>query len=98
MVNEQVFNGNLHVAPIGLVDMYNSGGAIEDLSCSIEPLGCKIKVKVRGCGRFGAYSSTRPSHCLVDLKQEEFMYIAEDGLLTVKLEGECSIRNIEFVY
>ncbi|XP_062168819.1 probable galactinol--sucrose galactosyltransferase 2 [Alnus glutinosa] len=93
-----VFRSDLLFAPIGLVDMYNSGGAIEALNCTRDLPGCTIKVRGRGCGRFGAYSSTKPRHCMVDMKEEEFTYNAEDGLLTVKLQGECKLKDIEFVY
>ncbi|GLT77027.1 hypothetical protein SLA2020_486520 [Shorea laevis] len=93
-----VFNNDLLFAPIGLLDMYNSGGAVEALNCTMDLPGCTIKVKGRGCGRFGAYSSTKPRHCMVDTKEEEFTYSAEDGLLTVKLQGECKLKDIEFVY
>ncbi|GFZ07857.1 seed imbibition 1 [Actinidia rufa] len=94
----RVFNQSLHFAPLGLLDMYNSGGAIEALSCTMEPSGCKVKIIARGCGRFGAYTNTQPRYCTVDLKEEEFVYNADDGLLTVKLGGECNFREIEIVY
>ncbi|KAK9278952.1 hypothetical protein L1049_028534 [Liquidambar formosana] len=93
-----VFSQNLHFAPIGLLDMYNSGGAIEAMNCTMDLSGCTVKVKGRGCSRFGFYSSTKPKYCTVDMKEEEFIYNAEDGLLTVKLQGECNLRDIEIVY
>ncbi|PSR95905.1 Galactinol--sucrose galactosyltransferase [Actinidia chinensis var. chinensis] len=94
----KVFNQNLHFAPIGLLEMYNSGGAMEALNCVVDVKGCSIKIKVRGGGRFGAYSSAKPSCCKVDKKEVEFIYNAEDGLLTMELEGECSFKEIEVVY
>ncbi|KAI8529106.1 hypothetical protein RHMOL_Rhmol12G0200300 [Rhododendron molle] len=94
----KVYNQNIHFAPIGLLDMYNSGGAIESLNSSLYPKGCSIKIKVRGCGRFGAYSNTKPLCCKVDMKEEEFTYISEDGLLTLELEGERSLKDIEVSY
>lgn len=94
----RVFDQAVHFAPIGLIDMYNSGGALEALSSATGPDGCILKIKLRGCGRFGAYSSTKPSYCIVDMKEEEFTYSPEDGLLTMKLEGGCQLKNIEFVY
>ncbi|XP_057548850.1 probable galactinol--sucrose galactosyltransferase 2 [Amaranthus tricolor] len=94
----RVFNDSVHFAPIGLLDLYNSGGAVEALSFKTGPDGCILKVEVRGVGRFGVYSSTRPRFCTVDMKKEEFTYSPEDGLLTVKLEGGCQIKNIEFLY
>ncbi|KAL2492597.1 putative galactinol--sucrose galactosyltransferase 2 [Abeliophyllum distichum] len=46
----------LHFAPLGLIDMYNSGGAIEEFSFKET-----ITIKARGSGPFGAYSSKKPS-------------------------------------
>ena len=78
--------------------MYNSGGAIETLSHSMDLSQCTIKMRGRFCGRFGAYSSTKPSQCTVDLKEEEFTYESGSGLLRVKLEDGSISREIEFVY
>ncbi|RVW75140.1 putative galactinol--sucrose galactosyltransferase 2 [Vitis vinifera] len=93
-----VLGQNLQFAPIGLLDMYNSGGAVEALELTNHPAGCRVKIRVRGCGRFGAYSSKKPLSCIVDMQEEEFQYNAEGGLLTVKLQGECSLREIKIVY
>ncbi|KAK7353954.1 hypothetical protein VNO80_19410 [Phaseolus coccineus] len=94
----RVFGHDVHFAPIGLLDMYNSGGAVEALDCNMDVAQCIVKVKGRGCGRFGAYSNVRPKRCKVDMKEEEFSYNPEDGLLTFKLDGEGNSRDIEFVY
>lgn len=93
----QVYNSH-HFAPIGLIDMYNSGGAIEGLLCSQLPSGCKIQIKTRGCGRFGAYSSSKPSYCTVKGEETKFNYNTEDGLLIIHLEGDCDAREIDVVY
>ncbi|XP_043704808.1 probable galactinol--sucrose galactosyltransferase 2 isoform X1 [Telopea speciosissima] len=96
------YNQNVHFAPIGLINMYNSGGAVEALNCVNDPSGCTIKIKGKGCGRFGAYSSTKPKYCLVDANKEEFDYNADDQLLTLKLplcsQDASNFREIEFVY
>ncbi|KAK4438452.1 putative galactinol--sucrose galactosyltransferase 2 [Sesamum alatum] len=94
----RVINETLHFAPIGLIDMYNSGGATEGLSSAIEPSACTITIQARGCGRFGAYSSKKPISCTVDGKNQEFIYRPDGGLLIVKLEGECKSRDINFRY
>ncbi|PIN27052.1 Galactinol--sucrose galactosyltransferase [Handroanthus impetiginosus] len=93
----RALNETLEFAPIGLIDMYNSGGATEGLSFHPDS-GCIITVQVRGCGRFGVYSSKRPSYCTVDNKKEEFEYDPANGLLIVKLQGECKSRDIKFSY
>lgn len=97
---QQVFGHNVHFAPIGLLDMYNSGGAIESLHCKNEISECVVKVQIRGCGRFGAYSNKKPRSCLVDKKEEIMVYNANDGLLVLKLHGQYSsvTREIEIVY
>ncbi|CAJ1974976.1 unnamed protein product [Sphenostylis stenocarpa] len=94
----RVFGHGVHFAPIGLLDMYNSGGAVEALDCTMDVAQCIIKIKGRGCGRFGAYSNARPKRCVVDMKEEEFSYNPDYGFLTFKLDGEGNSRDIEFVY
>lgn len=71
---------------------------METLSHSMDMLECTIKMTGRFCGRFGAYSSTKPSRCIVDMKEEEFSYEFGSGLLTVKLEDGSISREIEIVY
>ncbi|XP_022889901.1 probable galactinol--sucrose galactosyltransferase 2 isoform X2 [Olea europaea var. sylvestris] len=93
----RILNENIHLAPLGLIDMYNSGGATENLSCP-DSSGCKVRVDVRGCGRFGAYSSRKPSYCTVDGKKEEFTYDVDNGLLIVKLGSECNVKVIYVWY
>ncbi|EXB94449.1 hypothetical protein L484_018950 [Morus notabilis] len=94
----QVFGHGIKFAPLGLLDMYNSGGAVESLSCSVQISETTVKIRGKGLGRFGAYSSSKPKWCMVCQKEEEFTYNSEDGLLIVKLEGECGPKDIEFVY
>ncbi|CAA2967287.1 probable galactinol--sucrose galactosyltransferase 2 [Olea europaea subsp. europaea] len=93
----RILNENIHFAPLGLIDMYNPGGATENLSCP-DSSGRKVRVDVRGCGRFGAYSSRKPSYCTVDGKKEEFTYDVNNGLLIVKLGGECNVKEIDVWY
>ncbi|OVA20555.1 Glycosyl hydrolases 36 [Macleaya cordata] len=96
------YNQMVQFAPIGLVDMYNSGGAIEALNCTSDSSGCTVKIKGRGCGRFGAYSGSKPKSCFIDGKEEEFDYDVKDRFLTLKLlpcpEGEINSREIEIFY
>ncbi|KAH9624602.1 hypothetical protein KSS87_010305 [Heliosperma pusillum] len=94
----RVFTEAVHFAPIGLLDMYNSGGAIETWSSIPGSEGSIVTMKARGCGRFGAYSSKTPRYCTIETKKEEFTYNPEDGLLTIMLEGDCQLKDIRFVY
>ncbi|KAG8378714.1 hypothetical protein BUALT_Bualt07G0014000 [Buddleja alternifolia] len=94
----RVLNEALHFAPIGLIDMYNSGGATESLGFTPEPSGCIVRIEARGCGRFGAYSSKKPIYCTVDDKKQEFEYDLDNGLLILKLEGECKVKDLNICY
>ncbi|KAM7471238.1 hypothetical protein LguiA_009421 [Lonicera macranthoides] len=101
----RVYNSTIHFAPIGLVDIYNSGGATKDIRWASRSSG----YKVRGCGQFGAYSSAKPIYCLVDMKEEEefvyneedehiFVYNEVDGVLIVNLGGEYSVKDEHICY
>lgn len=97
-------------APLGLVNMFNAGGAIEGLkyevkdgvklleigdgyeggdqrmeNCSNELVG-KVSMEVKGCGKFGAYSSAKPRRCIVDSNVVEFQYDTNTGLVTFSLD------------
>ncbi|XP_050227456.1 probable galactinol--sucrose galactosyltransferase 2 isoform X2 [Mercurialis annua] len=100
---------NISFAPIGLLDMFNTGGAVDEVTIhtapetKAEPFDGEVSseltaalsdnrsptttiaMKVRGCGRFGAYSSQRPLKCVVGNAETEFHYNSESGLVTVSL-------------
>lgn len=105
-------------APLGLINMFNAGGAIEGLkyevkdqnsgvvgeertaNCSDELVG-KVTMHVKGCGKFGAYSSTKPRRCVVGSGPGEvgFEYDSSSGLLTFSLvklpEEENKVHVVE---
>ncbi|WOL15478.1 putative galactinol--sucrose galactosyltransferase 6 isoform X1 [Canna indica] len=107
-------------APLGLVDMYNAGGAIEELTYHVltalsleldysfvsellpERRGpdavAVVCMEVKGCGRFGAYSSVKPRRCLLGAVDVEFTYDSSSGFLTLHLEnvprGDKRVHNV----
>lgn len=112
----QDFAPGYRYSPLGLVDMYNGGAAVEGLtyhrldgirlieldSSSIarengsslavtenagsEAVGM-VCMEVKGCGRFGSYSSAKPRKCLVGSSEVEFTYDSSNGLLIIQLES-----------
>ncbi|TVU40062.1 hypothetical protein EJB05_13510 [Eragrostis curvula] len=75
-------------APVGLLDMFNAGGAVEE--CAVknkddDGAGASVSLRVRGCGRFGAYCSVKPARCLLDAAAADFGYDADTGLVAVDL-------------
>lgn len=74
---------NISFAPIGLIKMFNSGGAIN--TYEFDPNTSTVYLKLRGCGDFGAYCSVRPKAVYVDSTHTEFSYEEECGLTTFTL-------------
>ncbi|XP_041998998.1 probable galactinol--sucrose galactosyltransferase 2 isoform X2 [Salvia splendens] len=75
--------GDISFAPIGLLDMFNSGGAVEQ--CDNISDSSSITLKVRGCGRFGAYSSQWPLKCTVGGTETDFDYESATGLASLSI-------------
>ncbi|XP_059635150.1 probable galactinol--sucrose galactosyltransferase 6 [Cornus florida] len=96
-------------APLGLIDMFNAGGAIEGLKYEVKGgAKCKgegngvaahkvenlstevvaiVSIEVKGCGRFGAYSSAKPRKCTIGSKMVDVVYDSESGLVTFYMDG-----------
>lgn len=81
---KEMWNG-VKFAPIGLIKMFNSGGAIKDLSYESGQSATSVSLKIRGCGPFGAYSSCRPKRITVDSEEADFEYEEAAGLVTLSL-------------
>lgn len=80
---KELSNGS-SFAPIGLVKMFNSGGAIKELQYEAER-NATVDMRVRGCGIFGFYSSTRPKRITVHGEETEFRYGESECLVTLVL-------------
>lgn len=93
---KELSNG-VRFAPIGLIKMFNSGGAITELDYESKR-SAVVAMAVRGCGVLGAYSSSRPKRITVGGSEEiEFGYEEGSGLVTVALrvpEGELFVWNV----
>ena len=80
-INHLATTDGVSFAPLGLVNMYNSGGAVEGLRYDGEKM--KVVMEVKGCGKFGAYSSVKPSRCVVESSEIAFEYDVSSGLVTL---------------
>lgn len=85
----QVYYQRIEFAPIGLMNMYNSGGAIEAVEQCGDPssFNGRIHIKGRGAGSFGGYSSVKPKGCSINGEEEEMKYGEEDKLVTVTIDA-----------
>ncbi|WCJ30002.1 Raffinose synthase family protein [Euphorbia peplus] len=91
-------------APLGLISMYNAGGAIQELNYKTmdedNELVGKVCLDVKGCGKFGAYSSVKPKRCVVDSVVTKFEYDSSSGLVSFSLdslpeEGKFHVIEVE---
>ncbi|KAL8189600.1 hypothetical protein R6Q57_029166 [Mikania cordata] len=94
----KVLGSGLSFGPLGLIDMFNSGGAIDGLEYTDESGLVIVSMMVKGCGRFGAYSRTKPKRCMVGQSEVEFVYESDSGLMVVNLShmpGEHKYHDIK---
>ncbi|XP_052199124.1 probable galactinol--sucrose galactosyltransferase 6 [Diospyros lotus] len=111
----RVLGPGFRFAPLGLIDMFNAGGAIEGLKYEVKAganlfeledgyrgegnelaaekienlsseLVATVWMEVKGCGRFGAYSSAKPRKCTVGSAIVDFKYDSVSGLVTWSLD------------
>ncbi|XP_059438212.1 probable galactinol--sucrose galactosyltransferase 2 [Corylus avellana] len=94
----KVYNQKIQFAAIGLINMYNSGGAIDAIDFFSDSSNCEIHVKGRGAGEFGAYSSAKPKSCSVNSKVEGFDFRDEDNLLKLVLHHTTTSWDIVICY
>ena len=82
-------------SPIGLVDMFNSGGAIT--SMEIDQSLLRVELQCRGSGRFLVYSSDPPSKVTLgenrSAKSLPFQFNPESGELCVTLDDEVNVTH-----
>ncbi|XP_066326588.1 probable galactinol--sucrose galactosyltransferase 1 [Miscanthus floridulus] len=86
-------------APIGLVGMFNSGGAVRELRFGED--SDVVELKMRGSGMVGAYSSTKPKSVAVDSKAIGFSYDDACGLVTFEIglpEQELYLWTVSVEY
>ncbi|WJX90347.1 putative galactinol--sucrose galactosyltransferase 6 [Trifolium repens] len=78
----KVLGGGHKFAPIGLVNMFNAGGAVKGLVYEDNV----VRLEIKGCGKFGAYSSVRPTRCLLEDSVVDFEYESDSGLLSFAID------------
>ncbi|GER47969.1 raffinose synthase [Striga asiatica] len=74
--------GSVQFAPIGLVNMLNSGGAVQSIAFDERSEGV-VRVGVKGSGEMRIYASEKPVECKVNGEGVEFVY--EGGMVAVNV-------------
>lgn len=93
----KVYGKNVEFAPIGLTQMYNSGGSIAEIDCSYKNSYFSLRIKGKGSGIFGAYSTTRPEICTLNSKEVEFQFSSMENFLTLNISGVL-FWELEFIF
>lgn len=92
--------GGVKFAPIGLTNMFNSGGTILEVEHSGDGGEASVKVKVKGGGKFLAYSTGEPEKICVEGVEAGYEWFG-DGKLTVELswkEEDGGVSDIVFSF
>ncbi|KAL7103130.1 hypothetical protein ACP275_08G162000 [Erythranthe tilingii] len=93
------YDQEIEFAPIGLINMYNSGGAADKVEAvNNECSFVGIRIGGRGEGVFGAYSNSRPKFCCVNGVELEFDFSCENHFLTVNIPSGTTSWEIAVHY
>ena len=87
-------------APIGLTNMFNSGGTLQELEYEESGDERGVRIKVKGGGSFLAYSSEKPKKCYLNGTEVGFEW-GGDGKLTLSLpwiEEAGGISDVGFLF
>lgn len=96
----QNLGGAAKFAPIGLTNMFNNVGTIEEVDYVVSGDEIGAKIKVKGGGSFAAYSSVAPKKCYLNGVEAEFEW-GDDGRLSLNvpwIEEAQGISDVAFMY
>lgn len=98
-----MYSQSVKFAPIGLINMYNSGGAVEAVEVveSEGSAGSSFGIKIKGKGAsgcFGAYSNPKPNLCLLNFTQQNFEFNTGDHFLRVTIPSDANSWEITLCY
>ncbi|KAK4426132.1 Galactinol--sucrose galactosyltransferase [Sesamum alatum] len=85
---------SVQFAPIGLVNMLNTGGAIQ----SLEFNASSVRIGVKGTGEMRVYASEKPVGCTVNGERVAFWY--EDYMVVIQVPwpNSSGLSDIEYLF
>lgn len=83
-------------APIGLVNMLNTGGAVQTLA--FDEAQNLVQVGVRGTGEMRVYASEKPSTCRIDGKEVDFEYEESMVKIQVPWPDSSKLSTVQYVF
>ncbi|KAJ7970799.1 galactinol--sucrose galactosyltransferase-like [Quillaja saponaria] len=83
-------------APIGLVNMLNTGGAIESLTFHDDPNS--VQVGVKGSGEMRVFATEKPRACRIDGKDVAFEYKENMVIIQVPWPSSSSVSLVQYIF
>ncbi|KAG9449795.1 hypothetical protein H6P81_009760 [Aristolochia fimbriata] len=83
-------------APIGLVNMLNTGGAIQSLEFDLAENVARVGVK--GRGELRVFSSASPISCRIDGTDVEFIYDQKMVVIQVPWSQSSGLSTVEYLF
>lgn len=83
-------------APIGLVNMLNTGGAVKSLVYNKE--GNSVQMGVKGTGEMRVFASEKPSSCRIDGDDVAFEYGESMVIVHVPWPGTSALSTVEYIF
>lgn len=83
-------------APIGLVNMLNTGGAIQSLAFNEE--GRSVQIGVKGTGEMRVFASQKPRACKIDDKVVPFEYEGSMVVVHVPWPNSSKSSVVEYFF
>lgn len=96
MFSRSVEEKNVEWSPLGLIDMFNPGGALVQILTSRRSY--EAKFVVRGVGRLGVYTNVAPISILVNGKRTEFTYESSSKMLVIHLAEQIENKLVSIVW
>lgn len=81
-------------APVGLVNMLNTGGAVRSLCYSESG----VKVGVKGSGEMRVFASAKPRSCMIDGEDAVYEYEEKMVALQVPWSNPSGLSIIEYLF
>ncbi|XP_012080005.1 galactinol--sucrose galactosyltransferase [Jatropha curcas] len=91
-----LFGKLIQFAPIGLVNMLNSGGAIQSLD--IDDDKNLVRIGVKGRGEMKVFASEKPVACKLDGVDVQFSYDDQVVVIQVPWPNSSRLSAIEYVF
>ncbi|KAG7017775.1 putative galactinol--sucrose galactosyltransferase 5, partial [Cucurbita argyrosperma subsp. argyrosperma] len=87
---------SIQFAPIGLINMLNTGGAIQSVVYNDDLTS--IEVSIKGSGEMRVFASEKPRACVIDGEDVGFKYQDQMVAVQVAWPGSSGISTIEYLF